>query len=213
MIDPVDEWVVNHLQEFDGNKLQSITQIDALSSDDKDAGVSESKDGRYKDLLNQMKKILEDKVSDVVPSSRLTESLSCLVNPADQMSANLERVLRASGQTVTSSKKILEVNLSHSLIEDIDKSPTGMTHAFFSGKRYASISVLKKLIKHDHDVIDMMTKAVNISNSVEHAFSTDKTDEEIKSLIRQCDQMVTSSRGFYSARATVLDGLRQKRKA
>ncbi len=99
------------------------------------------------------------------------------------------------------------------LIEDIDKSPTGMTHAFFSGQRSASISVLKKLIKHDHDVIDMMTKAVNISNSVEHAFSTDKTDEEIKSLILQCDQMVTSSRGFYSARATVLDGLRQKRKA
>ena len=122
MVDAVDEWVVNHLEEFDGNKLQSITQIDALSSDDKDTSVSESKDGRYKDLLNQMKKILEDKVSDVVPSSRLTESLSCLVNPADQMSANLERVLRASGQTVPSSKKILEVNLSHPLIEDIDKS-------------------------------------------------------------------------------------------
>lgn len=122
MVDAVDEWVVNHLEEFDGNKLQSITQIDAFSSDDKDTSASESKDGRYKDLLNQMKKILEDKVSDVVPSSRLTESLSCLVNPADQMSANLERVLRASGQTVPSSKKILEVNLSHPLIEDIDKS-------------------------------------------------------------------------------------------
>tara|TARA_B100001093_G_scaffold172946_2_gene165846 strand:- start:813 stop:1304 length:492 start_codon:yes stop_codon:yes gene_type:complete len=98
------------------------------------------------------------------------------------------------------------------LIEDIDKSPTGMTHAFFSGQRSASNSVLKKLIKHDHDVIDMMTKAVNISNSVEHAFSTDKTSDEVKSLIRQCDQMITSSRGYYSARATVLDGLRQKRK-
>ena len=98
------------------------------------------------------------------------------------------------------------------LIEDIDKSPSGMTHAFFSGQRSASISVLKKLIKHDHDVIDMMTKAVNISNSVEHAFSSDKTDNEVKSLIRQCDQMITSSRGYYSARATVLDGLRQKRK-
>lgn len=98
------------------------------------------------------------------------------------------------------------------LIEDIDKSPSGMTHAFFSGQRSASISVLKKLIKHDHDVIDMMTKAVNISNSVEHAFSTDKTSDEVKSLIRQCDQMITSSRGYYSARATVLDGLRQKRK-
>jgi thiamine phosphate synthase YjbQ (UPF0047 family) len=98
------------------------------------------------------------------------------------------------------------------LIEDIDKSPTGMTHAFFSGQRSASVSVLKKLIKHDHDVIEMMTKAVNISNSVEHAFSSDKTDDEVKSLIRQCEQMITSSRGYYGARSTVLDGLRQKKK-
>ena len=98
------------------------------------------------------------------------------------------------------------------LIEDIDKSPTGMTHAFFSGQRSASNSVLKKLIKHDHDVIEMMTKGVNISNSVEHAFSAGKEEDEIKSLIRQCEQMMTSSRGYFSARATVLDGLRQKKK-
>jgi hypothetical protein len=58
----------------------------------------------------------------------------------------------------------------------------------------------------------MMTKAVNISNSVEHAFASDKTDDEVKSLIRKCEQMMTSSRGYYSARSTVLDGLRQKKK-
>ena len=98
------------------------------------------------------------------------------------------------------------------LIEDVDKSPTGMSHAFFSGQNSASVSVLKKLIKHDHDVIEMMTKGVNISNSVEHAFSAGKEEAEIKSLIRQCEQMMTSSRGYFSARATVLDGLRQKKK-
>lgn len=103
-------------------------------------------------------------------------------------------------------------NTIDQLIEDVDKSPTGMTHAFFSGQRSASTSVLKKLIKHDHDVIEMMTKAVNISNSVEHAYSSDKTVDEIKSLIRQCEQMITSSRGYYSARSTVLNGLRQKKK-
>jgi hypothetical protein len=58
----------------------------------------------------------------------------------------------------------------------------------------------------------MMTKGVNISNSVEHAFSAGKEEDEIKSLIRQCEQMMTSSRGYFSARATVLDGLRQKKK-
>ena len=122
MVDPVDEWVVNHLENFDEKKLQSITQSDALGSDDKDDATTQRESDKYKDLLNQIKKLLEDKVADVVPSLRLTESLSCLVNPADQMSANLERVLKASGQKVPTSKRVLEVNLSHSLIEDIDKS-------------------------------------------------------------------------------------------
>ena len=122
MVDPVDEWVVNHLENFDGKKLQSITQSDALGSDDKDDATTQLESDKYKDLLNQIKKLLEDKVADVVPSLRLTESLSCLVNPADQMSANLERVLKASGQKVPTSKRVLEVNLAHSLIEDIDKS-------------------------------------------------------------------------------------------
>ena len=122
MVDPVDEWVVNHLENFDGKKLQSITQSDALGSDDKDDATTQRESDKYKDLLNQIKNLLEDKVADVVPSLRLTESLSCLVNPADQMSANLERVLKASGQKVPTSKRVLEVNLSHSLIEDIDKS-------------------------------------------------------------------------------------------
>ena len=126
MVDPVDEWVVNHLENFDGKKLQSITQSDALGSDDKDDATTQRESDKYKDLLNQIKKLLEDKVADVVPSLRLTESLSCLVNPADQMSANLERVLKASGQKVPTSKRVLEINLSHSLIEDIDKSDEEM---------------------------------------------------------------------------------------
>ena len=122
MTDPVDEWVVNHLEQFDNKKLQSITQTDALQKAGNDDEPVSSEAGEHKEMLEQLKTCLEDKVADVVPSSRLTESLSCLVNPADQMSANLERVLRASGQAVPASKKILEVNLSHSLIEDIDKS-------------------------------------------------------------------------------------------
>ena len=122
MVDPVDEWVVNHLENFDGKKLQSITQSDALGPDDKDDATTQRESDKYKDLLNQIKKLLEDKVADVVPSLRLTESLSCLVNPADQMSANLERVLKASGQKVPTSKRVLEINLSHSLIEKIDES-------------------------------------------------------------------------------------------
>ena len=99
-----------------------------------------------------------------------------------------------------------------SMIEDVDKSTTGMNHAFFSGSRSAKVSDLKKLIKHDHDVIEMVTKAINISNSAEHAFSISKPDEEVKNYIQQCQQMITSCRGFYNSRAKILGGLRQKTK-
>lgn len=98
------------------------------------------------------------------------------------------------------------------LIEDVDKAPAGMDHAFLSGTRSASKSDLKMLIKHDHDVIEMVTKSVNIANSVEHAFNKGSNPEEIIQLIRQCQQMSTSCRGFFGTRATILGGLRQKKK-
>ncbi len=99
-----------------------------------------------------------------------------------------------------------------SLIEDVDKSVSGMNHAFFSGSRSVRVSDLKSLIKHDHDVIEMVTKAINIANSAEHAFNTSKGDEEVLNLIQQCQQMVTSCQGFFNARNKILGGLRQKTK-
>ncbi|MAP59899.1 MAG: hypothetical protein CL978_06690 [Euryarchaeota archaeon] len=98
------------------------------------------------------------------------------------------------------------------LIEDVNKATTGMNHAFFSGNRSASNSDLKKLIKHDHDVIDMVTKSVNIANSAELAFNSGSEHDEIIKLIRQCQQMTTSCRGFFGSRTTILGGLRQKSK-
>lgn len=99
-----------------------------------------------------------------------------------------------------------------SLIEDVDKSVTGMNHAFFAGSRSAKVSDLKSLIKHDHDVIEMVTKAINIANSAEHAFSSNKNDEEVTNLIQQCQQMITSCQGFFNSRNKILGGLRQKAK-
>ncbi len=98
------------------------------------------------------------------------------------------------------------------LIEDVDKATSGMNHAFFSGARSIKVSDLKNLIKHDHDVIDMVTKAINISNSAEQAYNTGRTEVEVKNLIQQCQQMITSSRGYFNSRNKILGGLRQKAK-
>ena len=95
------------------------------------------------------------------------------------------------------------------LIEDVKKSVSGMEHAFLSGQRSPSNKDLKKLIKHDHEVIDMVTKAVNIANSAENSLATGQDNPQ--QLILQTTQMVTSSKGFFGARANVLAGLRQKK--
>ena len=95
------------------------------------------------------------------------------------------------------------------LMEDVKKAVAGMEHAFLSGQRSPSNKDLKKLIQHDHDVIDMVTKAVNLSNSAEHAMA--RGQEDTNQITLQTKQMITSCRGFFGARANVLAGLRQKK--
>ena len=91
------------------------------------------------------------------------------------------------------------------LIEDVDKSSSGTQHAFFAGQRTISNKDLKALILHDHEMIEMVTNAVNLSNDSERA--QQQGSEELTSIIQRCQQMISSCRGFYSERSTLLNGL------
>jgi hypothetical protein len=95
------------------------------------------------------------------------------------------------------------------LIEDVSKAASGMEHAFLSGQSSPSNKDLKKLIKHDHEVIEMITKAVNIANSSEHSLATGEGDS--KQFVMQTTQMISSCRGFFKARANILSGLKSKK--
>ena len=96
------------------------------------------------------------------------------------------------------------------LIEDVNKSVSGMQHAFLSGQKSPTRGELKRLIKHDHDVIDMVTKAVNLANSAEQSIALQDGNE--RQLVLHTTQLVTSCRGFFGARANILAGLSQKKK-
>ena len=81
---------------------------------------------------------------------------------------------------------------------------------FLSVELYAyKESDLKKLIKHDHDVIEMVTKSVNIANSCEHAHSAGSEKVDVIKFARQCQQMITSCRGFFNARSSILKGMKR----
>ena len=120
MHEPVDEWLVTHLANFDGKALKSIVQSDiehteaAETCDDESSEPAEDAD--KSGLLSRVKSALGEQVEDVCESKRLTTSPACLVSGSEQMSANLERLLQSTGQDVPSSKRILELNINHPMI-------------------------------------------------------------------------------------------------
>ncbi len=115
--DPIDEWLVTHLTEFEGKPLKSVVQadLDDVASDAEKA-PDEAAAADDSGIVGRVKKALGERVEDVRESKRLTSSPACLVSGGEQMSANLERILKAAGQEVPESKRILELNLGHPMV-------------------------------------------------------------------------------------------------
>ena len=121
--DPVDEWFVSHLTEYEGKTLKSIAKGD-LDIDDLKSKESkeetEKKEEAMKPLVEKFKTALEDQVKDVRVSDRLVDSPSCLVADQFDMGGNMERILQSIGQDAPSSKPILEINPEHEIVKQID---------------------------------------------------------------------------------------------
>jgi molecular chaperone HtpG len=114
MSDPVDEWVVQSLTEYDGKPLKSVEKGD-LELGDVDAEKEES----YAPLFGFIKSKLQDKIKDVKPSKRLKDSLACLSGDAQDLSAYMEKILKASGQNPPHAKRVLELNPDHPALDRI----------------------------------------------------------------------------------------------
>ncbi|MBI4696309.1 MAG: molecular chaperone HtpG [Gammaproteobacteria bacterium] len=117
LTDPVDEWLVSHLTEFDGTPLKSVLhgQLE-LPGASTEEGKDEQAEDEHAALVGRIKTALGEKVKDVRSSRRLTHSPACLVSEDFDMSANLARILKASGQEVPATTRILEVNAGHPLV-------------------------------------------------------------------------------------------------
>jgi molecular chaperone HtpG len=129
MIDGVDEWVVTHLTEFDGKPLKSITQgeldLGKLGEAKEEVeGAGEKKSVEVPEaLVKRIKDALGERVKDVRTSSRLTASPACLVADEHAMSGHMERLLKAAGHEVPTSKPVLEINAGHPLVRRLDAEP------------------------------------------------------------------------------------------
>jgi molecular chaperone HtpG len=117
--DRVDEWLIANLHEFEGKALQSVAKGDldlgklADETDNKDGEET----GEFKELAEKIKKALGEKVKEVRTTHRLTSSPACLVTDQHDMGMNLERLLKAAGQKVPTTKPILEINPRHPIVQ------------------------------------------------------------------------------------------------
>ncbi len=118
--DRVDEWMLGGLTEFDGKKLQSIAKGDLDLGKLEDEAEKEAKkqvEDAAKDLVEKVKATLGEQVKEVRVTHRLTDSPACLVAGENDLSGNLERMLKAAGQKTPESKPTLEINPTHGLVE------------------------------------------------------------------------------------------------
>ncbi|CAD7976563.1 unnamed protein product [Amoebophrya sp. A25] len=125
MVDPIDEYCVQQLKEFDGKKLKSVTK-EGLELDDEDEKKKlEEQKADFEGLCKLIKEVLADKVEKVIVSNRISDSPCVLVTSEYGWSANMERIMKAQAlrdSTMTSymvSKKTMEVNPNHKIMAEL----------------------------------------------------------------------------------------------
>jgi molecular chaperone HtpG len=117
--DRVDEWVVSHLNAFEGKELVSVAKggLDlGKLEDEAEKKEQEREAGEFKELTDKIKNSLADRVKAVRVTHRLTDSPACLVADEHDMSGNLARLLKAAGQKAAVSPPILEINPKHPVV-------------------------------------------------------------------------------------------------
>jgi molecular chaperone HtpG len=124
MIEPVDEFILSGFGEYDKKKLKSIAQgdIDLGTEEEKKIADEQKKEtsGKYKKLIKKVQDSLKDYVKEVRLSDRLTDSASCLVTDDGDMNPQMERIFAAMNQPVPETKRILELNPDHPVIETMN---------------------------------------------------------------------------------------------
>merc|ERR1712183_232922 len=126
MTEPIDEYCVQQLKEFEGKTLVSITKegLELPEDEDEKKKFEEAK-AKFENLCTVVKEILDKKVEKVVVSNRLVQSPCCIVTSQYGWSAKMERIMKAQALRDTSTmgymaaKKNLEINPDHAIMEQL----------------------------------------------------------------------------------------------
>ena len=119
LVDPVDEWMLQRLNEFDGMPLRQVDRGDSSLEDEDEKKAREEREGADKGFLEALKGSVDEWISAVRYSARLKETPAVLVGDEGAWSSHAERMLRRAGHELPPSKRVLEVNPDHPLIKGI----------------------------------------------------------------------------------------------
>jgi len=123
--DRIDPWVVDHLPEFEGKAFQDVGRGQLTLPESDGEITQQTMNDEHKPLLKRIRKVLKDRVEAVNVSQRLVDSPACVVAGEQDLGPQLRRMLEAAGQDVPDSKPILEINVSHPLVQRLSAETDG----------------------------------------------------------------------------------------
>jgi len=194
MTEPIDEYVVQQLKEFDGKQLVSVTKEGLeLPEDEEQKKKFEENKAKFEGLCKVMKDILDKKVEKVTVSNRLVDSPCCIVTSQYGWTANMERIMKAQALRDSSTmgymaaKKHLEVNPDHPIVENLrvkaeadknDKSVKDLVMLLFETSLLSSGFSLEDPAIHATRIYRMIKLGLGIDDDDVPMASSSETDSK-----------------------------------
>jgi len=195
MTEPIDEYVVQQLKEFDGKNLVSVTKEGLeLPEDEEEKKKREEDKTKYEGLCKVMKDILDKKVEKVLVSNRLVNSPCCIVTSQYGWSANMERIMKAQALRDTSTmgymsaKKHLEINPDHSVIQALNGKASANKNDS-SVKDLVLLLFETALLSSGFTLEDPATHANRIHRMIKLGLGIDEDDAAVDAEAEVADEM------------------------
>merc|ERR1712212_124931 len=195
MVEPIDEYCVQQLKEYEGKTLVSITKEGLeLPEDEEEKKKFEEAKAKFESLCKLIKEILDKKVEKVTVSNRLVQSPCCIVTSQYGWSANMERIMKAQALRDTSTmgymaaKKHLEINPDHSIMEQLRRK----ADAEKNDKSVRDLVMLlyeTALLSSGFSLEDPSTHAARIHRMIKLGLGIDDTDEEVPEEVEDNEEM------------------------
>ncbi len=167
MSDVIDDWAVSFIESYKGSKLRSVTRGDLDLSFIEGAPAKEEAPADVRPLLDKIRAVLQEEVKDVRVTQRLAASPCCLVADEGEMDAQMERIMKAMHQETQVSKRILEINPKHPLIQNlkalVEKNPQDArfqlwVRMLYNQARFAEGSEIRNPAEFLLQITELMTE-------------------------------------------------------